>query len=214
MFLRKKIIFFFAFIFISTILHAQKKELPEDSVGDIMAVKNIRLPNDALKKYNPNVAVRRSLILPGWGQATNKKYWKIPIVYGALGTTVYLFLRNLSQYKDAKEAYILATDTITANDYLIKEPYYTVRFQPERIRIFRNQVRQNVDYSVLFFIVFWGLNVADAAVDANLKTFDVSDDLSLQIKPGYSPMANTNGISLILHIGKNKSSLLSSARVP
>jgi Family of unknown function (DUF5683) len=65
-------------------------------------------------------------------------------------------------------------------------------------------VRQNVDYSVLFFIAFWGLNVIDAAVDAHLKTFDVSDGLSLQIKPGYSPMANTNGISLVLNIGHTR----------
>ncbi|MBL0255265.1 MAG: hypothetical protein IPQ27_09985 [Chitinophagaceae bacterium] len=67
---------------------------------------------------------------------------------------------------------------------------------------FRNAVRQNADYCVLFFIVFWGVNVADAAVDAHLKTFDVSDDLSLQIKPGYSPMAGTNGISLVLKLGR------------
>lgn len=152
--------------------------------------------------YNPNVAVRRSLILPGWGQVTNKKYWKVPIVWGALGTTAYLFFRNLHQYRDAKEAYILATDTIEANDIFIKQPYYSVKDQPERIRVFRNSVRQNIDYTVLFFIAFWGLNVADAAVDAHLKTFDVNDDLSLQVKPGYSPMANTSGVSLVLHIGK------------
>jgi hypothetical protein len=154
------------------------------------------------KKYNPNVAVRRSAILPGWGQATNKKYWKIPLVYGALGITTYIFFRNVQQYKDSKNAYILATDTIPSNDYLIKQPYYSVKDQPERIRTFRNSVRQNVDYSVLFFIAFWGLNVADAAVDAHLKTFDVGNDLTLQIKGGYSPMANTNGISLVLNIGK------------
>jgi hypothetical protein len=59
-----------------------------------------------------------------------------------------------------------------------------------------------VDYSVLFFIAFWGLNVADAAVDAHLKTFDVSDELSLRIKPGFSSMANTNGVSLVLDIHK------------
>ena len=74
--------------------------------------------------------------------------------------------------------------------------------QPDVIRSFRNAVRQDVDYSVLFFIGFWGLQVADAAVDANLKTFDVSDDLSLQFKPGFSPMARTAGLSLVLHIGK------------
>ena len=157
---------------------------------------------DSIKKYDPNVAVRRSLMIPGWGQATNKKYWKIPLVYGALGTTAFIFFRNISQYKDAKQAYILATDTFPSNDNLIKQPYFSVKDQPERIRVFRNAVRQNIDYSVLFFIAFWGLNVADAAVDAHLKTFDVSDELSLRIKAGYSPMANTNGLSLVLHIGR------------
>ena len=47
------------------------------------------------KKYNPKVATFRSLVLPGWGQAYNKQYWKIPIVYGALGTTAGVFLYNL-----------------------------------------------------------------------------------------------------------------------
>ena len=59
-----------------------------------------------------------------------------------------------------------------------------------------------MDYCVLFFIFFWGLNVADAAVDAHLKTFDVSNDLSLQIKAGYSPMARTSGMSLVLNLGR------------
>jgi hypothetical protein len=152
--------------------------------------------------YNPNKAVIRSLILPGWGQATNKKYWKIPLVYGALGTTGYLFVRNIKQYREAKQAYILATDGIESNDSQIKQPYFSVKDQPDRIRVFRNAVRQNIDYCVIFFVAFWGLNVADAAVDAHLKTFDVSDDLSLNIKAGHSPMANTNGISLVLNIGK------------
>ena len=155
-----------------------------------------------IEAYSPRKAIIRSAILPGWGQIYNKKHWKLPLVYGALGTTTYLFFRNLKQYKEAKEAYILATDNNPNNDEQIQQPYYTVKDQPERIRTFRNQVRQNVDYSVLFFIIFWGLNVADAAVDAHLKTFDVSDDLSLRIKPGFSPLARTTGISLVLAIGK------------
>lgn len=157
------------------------------------------------QKYDPRIATRRSAILPGWGQITNKKYWKLPIVYGALGTTAVIFFRNVNQFKEARDAYINATDNNEQNDNLIPEPYFTVRFQPERIRTFRNQVRQNVDYSVLFFILFWGLNVVDAAVDAHLKTFDVNDDLSLQIKPGRSTLANTNGISLVLNFKHNRS---------
>ena len=132
--------------------------------------------------FNPRKAIIRSAIIPGWGQATNKKYWKIPIVYGALGTTGYLFFRNFGQYKDARAAYRLITDNDPGNDSQIKEPYYSVRSQPQRILFFKNSVRQNMDYCVLFFIGIWGLNVADAAVDAHLKNFDISDDLSLHIK--------------------------------
>lgn len=152
--------------------------------------------------YNPKIAIVRSAIIPGWGQATNKKYWKIPIVYGALGTTTYFFFSNLKQYKEARNAYRLATDGDPSNDNQIIEPYYSVKNNPQVIANFRNSVRQNVDYSALFFLVFWGLNVVDAAVDAHLKTFDVNEDLSLEVKPGYSPLANTNGLSLVLHIGK------------
>ena len=154
--------------------------------------------------YKPGIAIKRSAMLPGWGQYTNKKYWKIPIVYAGVGIPAYLFFRNIRQYKEAKNAYINATDLNPANDGLIPEPYYSVRNQPDRIKAFRNEVRQNADYSVLFFVLFWGLNVADAAVDAHLKTFNVSDDLSLQLKAGYSPMANTSGVSLILDIGKKR----------
>lgn len=161
---------------------------------------------DTSKPYSPKYAVVRSAVVPGWGQITNKKYWKLPLVYGALGTTAYIFFRNVKQFKEANLSYKYAIDSDTSNDKLIPEPYYSVRSQPDRIKNFRNEVRQNVDYSVLFFIAFWGLNVVDAAVDAHLKTFDVSDNLTFEIKPGYSPMANTNGISLVLHIGKNISS--------
>ena len=117
------------------------------------------------------------------------------ILGGRLG---YIFFYNVKQYNLAKNAYLNAIDGNPANDYLIPQPYFSVKDNPERIRTFRNQVRQNVDYTVLFFIIFWGLNVVDATVDAHLKTFDVSDDLGLYIKPGYSQLANTNGISLVL----------------
>jgi hypothetical protein len=203
---------FFLLYFILFVIVGCSKTLAQKDSINIFPEKNI----DTLKfsgttkkivgttKYNPRTAIIRSAILPGWGQITNKKYWKLPLVYGALGTTAVIFFRNVTQFKEARDAYTNAIDGNDQNDNLIPEPYFTVRFQPERIRTFRNQVRQNVDYSVLFFILFWGLNVVDAAVDAHLKTFDVSDNLSLQIKPGYSPTAKTNGISLVLDIKNNK----------
>jgi hypothetical protein len=163
---------------------------------------NVVSTNNLINSYNPRKAIIRSAMIPGWGQITNKKIWKVPLVYGALGTTTYLFFRNLRQFKDSRDAYRLAVDGDPSNDYLIKQPYFTVKDQPERIRVFRNQVRQNMDYCVLFFIACWGLNVADAAVDAHLKTFDISDNLSIRLKSGYSEIANTNGFSLSIPIGK------------
>lgn len=197
----------FSFLFIVCIFISPNAVAQKTSAKDSTIKKNkgIFSRYDSSKAYNPRIATIRSAILPGWGQATNKKYWKIPIVYAALGTTAYIFVRNVKQFNEAKAAYINATDNNPANDFEIPQPYYSVKDQPERIRNFRNEVRQNVDYTVLFFIAFWGLNVVDATVDAHLKTFDVSDDLSLQIKPGYSQLANTNGISLVLHIGKKYS---------
>ncbi|MCY7292409.1 MAG: DUF5683 domain-containing protein [Ferruginibacter sp.] len=191
-------------LFSCSFVTAQEK-LIVDTTGKVLFSKNtVGKKDSSTKKYDPGIAIRRSAMLPGWGQFTNKKYWKIPLVYAGIGIPAYLFTRNLKQYRDAKEAFTLATDSDPSNDDQIKEPYFSVRAQPDRIRVFRNSVRQNVDYSVIFFIIFWGLNVADAAVDANLKTFDVSDELSLQLKPGFSPLANTNGISLVLNIGKRK----------
>ena len=188
------------FILISAQLFAQKTTAVKATDSTKKRNTNIFSKPDTSKAYSPRIATYRSAILPGWGQYTNKKYWKIPVVYAALGTTAYIFFRNKKQYRQARDSYTNAIDGNPANDYLIPQPYFTIKDQPERIKTFRNQVRQNLDYTVLFFIVFWGLNVVDATVDAHLKTFDVSDDLSLQIKPGYSQLANTNGISIVLNI--------------
>jgi len=167
---------------------------------DSLLIPVLHVKKDTVLTFNPKKAIIRSAIIPGWGQITNKKIWKVPLVYGALGTTAFLFRRNIIQYRDSKSAYILATDNDPSNDDQIKQPYYSVKDQPERIKEFRNAVRQNVDYCVVFFVLVWGLNVADAAVDAHLKSFDVSDDLSIQFKAGYSPMARTNGLSLVMTI--------------
>jgi Family of unknown function (DUF5683) len=202
----KFLLFFFGLIaFCANDTFAQNKSAV-DSSFKVSAKRKIPQGEDTAftNHYKPGIAIKRSAMLPGWGQYTNKKYWKIPIVYAGIGIPAYLFFRNVRQYKQAKAAFTNATDGNTANDILIPEPYFSVRGQPDRIKSFRNEVRQNADYSVIFFIVFWGLNVADAAVDAHLKTFNVSDDLSLNFKAGYSPMANTSGVSLVLNIGKRK----------
>ncbi len=178
---------------------SQQQILVLDTTAKVIGSKKTTRNKEVLP-VKPSVAIKRSAILPGWGQITNKSYWKLPIVYGALGTTAIIFFRNLNQFRDARNAYLLATDNDPSNDYLIKQPYFTVKDNPGRIKTFRDQVRQNIDYSFLVFIVFWGLNVVDAAVDAHLKNFNVSDDLSFHIRAGKSELANTTGVSLVLSI--------------
>jgi hypothetical protein len=163
-------------------------------------------PDTSVKKkvYNPKTAAIRSAILPGLGQVYNKKYWKLPIIYGALGITGGVFVYNLKNYKDLKQAYIGKYNARVNHDSTEYRKIKTelLPLSEESLRFNRDEFRRNVDYSVLIFLLLWGLNVVDASVDAHLKSFDVSPDLSLQIKPGRSEMAGTNGLSLVFHIGK------------
>jgi hypothetical protein len=162
-----------------------------------------------VKVYKPGKAALRSAILPGLGQIYNRKYWKLPIVYGALGTSAGIFVYNLTNYKDTRFAYTAkynasqpdATAADTAQ--LLKIKPELQRYSMETLRYYRDEYRRDLDYAALFFVILWGLNVVDAAVDAHLKAFDVSPDLSLKVKPGRSRMAGTNGLSLVLAIGKN-----------
>ena len=93
------------------------------------------------------------------------------------------------------------------NDTLIPVKYRNL--SAESLRTYRNEFRQNIDYTVLVFIIFWGLNVIDATVDAHLKAFDVSDDISLRIKPGYDPQSNKSGLSLVFSLKEKHSKHLS-----
>lgn len=181
---------------VCTVTDAQQKDSSMPVTAD---------SGQVLKKkqsFSPRKATLRSAVLPGWGQIYNRKYWKLPLVWGALGTTAGVYFYNVKNYRALKNAYIYLLDTDPSNDALI-DPLYR-NLSPEAIRSYRNSFRQNVDYSVLFFILFWGLNIVDATVDAHLKAFDVNDNLGLYIKPGYSPLANTSGISLVLRFNDRK----------
>lgn len=209
-------------------LFATMTAFSQATTSDSSAVKNTNAPpleksapavtirdtSGTPKIHSPRTAAIRSAILPGLGQIYNKKYWKLPIVYGALGVTGYIFVDNIKTYREYRFAYNArykaAQAGATAAD---SADYYTLdnflqRVSPESIRTARDRFRKYIDYSVLFFVLFWGLNVVDATVDAHLKTFDVSPDLSLYIKPGHSELANTNGISIVLAVKDKRSQKL------
>ncbi len=154
--------------------------------------------NDTIKivpKHNPRTATLHSLILPGWGQAYNHEYWKIPIVYGALGTAAGFFIYNNTWYKRTKKAFEIRIDNDTANFPSIHPILQPLSAQS--LQIYRNSFRRDRDYSALYFIILWGLNIADATVFAHLRNFDVSEDLSLHINPTIKANGSA-GFSLVL----------------
>jgi len=163
------------------------------------AITNIRPDTSRIKKHSPKIATRRSLILPGWGQAYNREYWKIPVVWGAIGTCAGIWIYNNTWYKRTRSAYILVRDTLTSRYGEIHERLKFSNGQPldaNSLQNYRNQFRRDRDYSLLYFLAAWALNVADATVFAHLKNFDVSDDLSLKVKPDYNPLTRSGGFTL------------------
>jgi Family of unknown function (DUF5683) len=212
---QKKLSLFFLFLLCSIFSFAQHKIIPvtpQDSAisPNIIAVskKENKDSKDTVtvkKDHSPRTAAIRSAILPGLGQIYNKKYWKVPIVYGALGTCAAVFFYNLGNYRDTRFAYQAKYKASLQPPFRDSTDYRKIKsnllpLSLESLKFYRNGFRQDIDYSAIVFLVLWGLNVIDATVDAHLKSFDVSPGLGLRIKPGHSEMAGTNGISFVLEI--------------
>ncbi len=197
-------VFFAFYMLLSVTSFAQETTIDVSKKDSIPVETKYKITKDTITKHSPRTAAIRSAILPGLGQIYNKKYWKLPIVYGALGTCAGVFIFNLQWYQRTRFAYTTLATNNTADFSKVhpKLQFLINRNDQSTLQYLRNQYRRDIDYSVLFFVLLWGLNVVDATVDAHLKSFDVSPDLSLQFKPGRSELAGTNGLSLVLKIGK------------
>ena len=151
---------------------------------------------DVKEPHSPKKAAIYSAIIPGWGQAYNKKYWKIPIVYVGFGTIGYFIGWNNRYYDTYKTAYSDLTDddplTDSYND-LEAAKYYDLN-DPTDFNNFRTGLnkqqeyyRRNRDLLIISIIGFYGLNIIDASVDAHFFDFDISDDLSMNWQPTVQP---------------------------
>ncbi len=198
--------------------YAQQKE-PDKSNKDSLTpahnlVKDSVRHKDSVvkKKSDPRRATLYSAILPGAGQIYNKKYWKLPIVYAAVGIPAYTYFYNKDWYKKCQYALAVAVSGNTGDSLNAVAPELkglAASGDQNSIINYRNEFRRNQDYSVLFFLLFWGLNIVDATVDAHLKDFDVSSDLSMQIKPVFIPGPNyVAGVSFIFDLHKSRSKLI------
>ncbi|MFW0737151.1 MULTISPECIES: DUF5683 domain-containing protein [unclassified Flavobacterium] len=120
----------------------------------------------------PAKAAFYSAILPGLGQAYNKKYWKIPLVYGAIGTSLYFYLDNNKKYNNYRDAYKRRLEGFNDDNYKFLDD--------SRLIAGQKFYQRNRDLSLLFVVGFYALNIIDANVDAALIQFNVNERLSLR----------------------------------
>ena len=177
------------FIIIILLLGLNLKGQPIN-VSDTVIIKEI--PDNAEEIHSPKKAAVYSALLPGLGQAYNKKYWKIPIIYAGFGTLGYFISWNNKNYQVLKVAYSDLTDGNDDTDsYLDLEAvkYYDLDNESERNQ-FENALnkqqsyyRRNRDLLIISTAGFYALNIIDASVDAHLFDFDISEDLSFNWQP-------------------------------
>ncbi|OXA92491.1 DUF5683 domain-containing protein [Flavobacterium hercynium] len=146
-------------------LFAQVKKDTVLVVKDTIALQEI----DPL---TPAKAAFYSAIVPGLGQAYNKKYWKIPLVYGAIGTSLYFYIDNNKKYHNYRDAYKRRLEGYSDDNYQFLDD--------SRLIAGQKFYQRNRDLSVLFVVGFYVLNIIDANVDAALIQFNVNERLSLR----------------------------------
>ena len=172
-----------------------KRKLMEMTTPPSIEVEPI--PNDSLQKAinpvvwkpDPTKATWLALIIPGGGQIYNKKYWKLPIIYGGFAGCAYALTWNGNMYRDYSNAYKDAVNNrwdATSITDLIPAGYLNRVSKTqltEMIRKRKDTYRRYRDLSIFAFIGVYLISVVDAYVDAELSNFDISKDLSLRVEP-------------------------------
>lgn len=175
--------FLLALFFSSFFLVAQAQQID--------TTQKAKLPEPNMAMSGPKKATLLSLI-PGGGQVYNKKYWKVPVIYVGFGALVYSTVFNQQLYDEVRLAYLqrLKNEPVSNPEY--------ANVPTEMLFGLREYYRKNRDLSVIGMFGLYAFNLIDAAVDAHLKEFDVTDKLSLQVKPVYQMgiAGNYSGLNL------------------
>lgn len=150
------------------------------------------------KPHSPRKASLYSAALPGLGQAYNRKYWKIPILYGGFGALYYITSENTKEYRKFLEAYryVANQDTVPINND------YVERYNEQQLLSGKNLYRRNLEIGYILAGVLYLINILDASVDAHLFFYDIGDNLSMKFEPALlnDPLAArpVTGLSLTL----------------
>ena len=137
---------------------------------DLVVLDTIR--KSQINPLAPAKAAFYSAVLPGLGQAYNKKYWKIPIVYGAMGTSIYFYISNNKKYHQYRDAYKSRLEGYTGDEFSYLDD--------SRLIAAQKFYQRNRDLSMLITGLFYILNIVDANVDAHLMQFNVNEKLTVK----------------------------------
>ncbi len=181
-----------SFILIGSASHAQMLRSYNVSKDDYLYQTQDR-------SYIAKRTAMRSALIPGWGQYINKQKIKIPFIYLALGTSTYFIIDNYNKYKTARQAYLYRLDNNPETEIDRYRFASTDYIQNEK-----QLYRKYIDYSVLVTVLFYTLNILDAAIFSHLQDFDVSENLSmhptLTLQPNYQSLSTPSPqIGIVLH---------------
>jgi hypothetical protein len=168
--------YIFSFIFLTSCIFLFS---PFSSGAQTLKADTVTPDSILEKQHSPVKAAMMSLCLPGLGQVYNKKYWKVPIIYAGLGVMTYFIVTNAGQYYDYKNAYKESVNGDTTGQYQDLVRKYT----QQDLLSARDYYRRNLEISCILTGVWYILNIVDAAVDAHLFTYNISDKLSLKVDP-------------------------------
>lgn len=170
----KRVISIFFFAFFSATILGQKDSM---NIKGVTYRKNIKIEKGGI--YNPLAPTKAafySAIFPGLGQIYNKKYWKTPIVWGALGTSIYYYLNNNKEYKRYRTAYKLRRNNLI-DEFTVDG---TEILSLETLERAQDQLRENRDLSLLTTLILYVLQIVEASVNSHLLQFNTDDNLSFK----------------------------------
>ena len=172
-----------------------QKDKDSTSIGldkELVIIEQETLTRNEIDPLRPSKAAFYSAILPGLGQAYNKKYWKIPLVWGGIGTGIYFYVRNDKQFDRYRDAYKRRLAGFKDDEF------YESISDDGLIRA-QDQFRRNKEVSLLITLGLYALNIIDANVDAHLLQFNVDENLSLSPHYQYNQMENTSDLGLTVN---------------
>lgn len=181
-----KTLFVYIFLLCTTLTaYSQDKTADSTATKEVPSEIQGQLATQAKREYDPlapSKAAFYSAILPGLGQVYNRSYWKVPIVYGAIGTSMYVYSFNNTQYKDYRYAYKRRRAGFQDDQFYDIDGNGIDPGNPDitddALEDAQNYYQRNRDLSLLVAIGFYALNIIDANVNAHLKQFNVSEDLT------------------------------------